>query len=259
MEEQTSWSCDELQSGICIFRNILTDFGQLDAVYLGPGGAFIELKQTQDPGLCCVLLKDLLHISRLQLHSSVQGLYDPVSDTFSAPLPQREVEAFALSFVDGNDSWLGYSPDDLRRMGDRLKRADAFARGCFCNDEGRIYVRHRDVFREVSDVDPNLLYYLTLFGGALGIHRFFLGKFWSGLLYLFSGGLFLTGWACDLLFLFAGYFRDKRKRVLSPPKNRLIKALFIPAGLLVSGFILIALLLLFHTAAHGQFALFFVS
>lgn len=259
MKEQTALCCDELRSGICIFRSIQTDFGQLDAVYLGPGGAFVELEHTQDPGLCCVLLKDLLHISRLGLHSASQGLYDPVSDTFSDPLPQREVEAFALSFVDGSESWLGYSPDDLRCMGDRLKRADAFARGWFRNDEGRLYVRHGDVFREVSDADSDLLYYLTLFGGALGIHRFFLGKFWSGLLYLFSGGLLLTGWACDLLFLLAGYFRDKRKRVLSPPKNRLVKALFIPAGLLVSCLIQIALLLLFRSAAHGQYAQLFAG
>lgn len=259
MEEQKPWICNELQCGILIFRNIQTELGQLDAVYLGPGGAFIQLEKVQDPGHCCVLLKDLLHVSRLQLYTDDHGLYDPIADAFSDPLPPGEVDAFALSFVDGSESWLGYSPEDLRRMGDRLKRADAFVRGWFRSDDGRLYLRHGSVFREVSDIDSNLLYYLTLFGGVLGLHRFFLGKVWSGLLYLFSGGLLLTGWACDLLFLLAGYFRDKRKRVLSPPKNRFGKLLFIPVGFLVSCLILAALLLLYRTAVHGQFSLFFAS
>ena len=38
---------------------------------------------------------------------------------------------------------------------------------------------------------------LLTFFGLLGIHRFYLGKWLTGLLYLVSGGLFTIGWLYD--------------------------------------------------------------
>ncbi|MDR3050863.1 MAG: NINE protein [Oscillospiraceae bacterium] len=46
-----------------------------------------------------------------------------------------------------------------------------------------------------------------LFGWA-GIHRFYVGKGGSGLLYLLTGGLFGLGWLYDLFCLLFGWFRD---------------------------------------------------
>jgi len=40
------------------------------------------------------------------------------------------------------------------------------------------------------------LWFISGFG-ALGLHRFYIGKFGSGLLYLFSGGLFMVGGVFD--------------------------------------------------------------
>lgn len=39
---------------------------------------------------------------------------------------------------------------------------------------------------------------LLTFLGYLGIHRFYLGKWLTGLLYLLTGGLFVVGWLYDL-------------------------------------------------------------
>lgn len=39
---------------------------------------------------------------------------------------------------------------------------------------------------------------LTIFLGVFGIHRFFTGKIWTGLLYLLTGGVFLIGWIYDI-------------------------------------------------------------
>ena len=39
---------------------------------------------------------------------------------------------------------------------------------------------------------------LLTFLGIFGIHRFYLGKWLTGLIYLFTGGLFLLGWLYDL-------------------------------------------------------------
>ena len=38
---------------------------------------------------------------------------------------------------------------------------------------------------------------LLTFGGFLGLHRFYIGKWFTGLLYLVSGGLFTIGWLYD--------------------------------------------------------------
>jgi TM2 domain-containing membrane protein YozV len=45
--------------------------------------------------------------------------------------------------------------------------------------------------------DYNVAWVLLTFLGVLGIHRFYLGKVLTGLLYLFTGGLFLIGIVYD--------------------------------------------------------------
>lgn len=42
-----------------------------------------------------------------------------------------------------------------------------------------------------------LAYLLWFFGGVLGIHRFYLDRPWTGLLYFATGGLFGVGWLFD--------------------------------------------------------------
>jgi len=50
-------------------------------------------------------------------------------------------------------------------------------------------------------VNYNLTWILLTFLGVLGIHRFYMGKIFTGLLYLFTGGLFLVGVLYDFLTL----------------------------------------------------------
>lgn len=50
---------------------------------------------------------------------------------------------------------------------------------------------------------------LALFLGALGVHRFYVGKNWTGLLYMLTGGLFGVGWVFDCVMILVGAFRDK--------------------------------------------------
>lgn len=47
-------------------------------------------------------------------------------------------------------------------------------------------------------IDYNLAWILLAFLGPLGIHRFYLGKWFTGLVYFFTGGLFFAGWLYDL-------------------------------------------------------------
>ncbi|MDR3239227.1 MAG: TM2 domain-containing protein [Clostridiales bacterium] len=55
---------------------------------------------------------------------------------------------------------------------------------------------------------------LCLFLGYLGIHRFYVGKIGTGLIWFFTGGFFGVGWLLDLLFILLGFFRDKAGRPL---------------------------------------------
>ena len=47
--------------------------------------------------------------------------------------------------------------------------------------------------RELWDV-----YMLWFFLGLIGVHKFYLNKFGMGILYIFTGGIFLIGWLVDL-------------------------------------------------------------
>ena len=49
---------------------------------------------------------------------------------------------------------------------------------------------------------------LCIFLGWGGIHRFYVGKIASGLLYMFTGGFFGIGYVIDILQLIFGSFRD---------------------------------------------------
>lgn len=49
---------------------------------------------------------------------------------------------------------------------------------------------------------------LCIFLGELGIHRFYAGKVGTGLLYLFTGGLFGIGWILDIIWIVLKKFTD---------------------------------------------------
>ena len=55
-----------------------------------------------------------------------------------------------------------------------------------------------DVRFKKGDSDYTLAWIFLTFLGFFGIHRFYLGKVWTGLLWLLSGGLFGLGYLYDL-------------------------------------------------------------
>lgn len=52
-------------------------------------------------------------------------------------------------------------------------------------------------------------FFLCLFLGFLGIHRFYVGKGGTGFIWLITGGLVGIGWVVDLLLILFNCFRDK--------------------------------------------------
>ena len=55
---------------------------------------------------------------------------------------------------------------------------------------------------------------LAFFLGGLGIHRFYVGKVGTGILYLFTGGLFGIGALVDFIMALCGSFTDKEGKLL---------------------------------------------
>lgn len=66
-----------------------------------------------------------------------------------------------------------------------------------------------------SDKKRWVAFFLCLFFGAWGVHKFYLGRFGMGIFYLFTFGGFGIGWFIDLIVLLAGGARDWQGRLLS--------------------------------------------
>lgn len=56
---------------------------------------------------------------------------------------------------------------------------------------------------------------LAFFLGTLGIHRFYVGKVGTGILYLLTLGLMGFGVLVDWIMILAGKFKDKEGNVVS--------------------------------------------
>ena len=52
---------------------------------------------------------------------------------------------------------------------------------------------------------------LAIFLGEFGLHRFYVGKVGTGILYLCTGGLLGIGWIVDILMIIFGSFTDKSR------------------------------------------------
>jgi restriction system protein len=59
-----------------------------------------------------------------------------------------------------------------------------------------------DHFRNNHERNKWVAFFLCLFLGFFGVHKFYERKILLGLLYLFTGGLFSIGWFIDCIVLF---------------------------------------------------------
>lgn len=59
-----------------------------------------------------------------------------------------------------------------------------------------------------SDRSRFVAFFLCLFFGVFGVHNFYVGKFFWGLIYLLTLGLFGIGWVIDIIRILLGTFKD---------------------------------------------------
>ena len=68
---------------------------------------------------------------------------------------------------------------------------------------------------EKSKKDWTTALLLSIFLGGLGIHRFYVGKTGTGVLWLLTGGLFGIGALVDLIIIACGNFTDSEGKIVS--------------------------------------------
>ena len=73
---------------------------------------------------------------------------------------------------------------------------------------------HQVWLKSVYERDIVLLLCCLGFVGFAGIHRLYVGKIGTGILWFFTGGLFGIGTIYDLLCLFKGSFTDSEGRFI---------------------------------------------
>ena len=68
---------------------------------------------------------------------------------------------------------------------------------------------------QVSPKNRTAALLLNIFLGEFGIHRFYVGKVGTGILYLCTGGLLGIGYIIDLIMIISGSFTDKSRAFVS--------------------------------------------
>ena len=80
--------------------------------------------------------------------------------------------------------------------------------------EGRVAPERRKIMADVSEKKRLLVLLLCLFVGVLGVHRFYVGKIGTGIVWLLTGGVFGIGYLIDFIMIVIGSFKDKEgKRI----------------------------------------------
>ena len=240
MSERRNFIRSETEEGWVICEDVHLPSGTHCTVYISPRSVYVLSEGHISPRKQFREIQELLGAVYIRLYvldtgDGIAGVYDDLNDVLGGPLDEECLWADISEWL--SKGRVIFAQSAIEQMVDRLKSADMKARGFVVQDDGEIFLLRHGTLKKASAVSSDMQYYLTLFGGPLGLHKFSLGKVITGLFYFCTGGLFLLGWLLDLLQLFLGVQKDKKKHYLLPLTNRRTKLLILPFGL-VTGFLL---------------------
>ena len=90
--------------------------------------------------------------------------------------------------------------------------ADRFCRRCGCDSTVPLGAPSPAYVDHPSDCKRLVAFLLCFLLGVFGVHRFYVGKIGTGLLWLVTFGFLTIGMLFDLILIIAGEFRDKHGR-----------------------------------------------
>lgn len=212
--------------------NIVLPQGTVYTLYIADSGIFAIVLPISVHRDFYLFLRDIFGTSRIRMYVLEAGLYDHITDSTGPLLSDEALSEHINSWIFSDSPvWDKTAIADLSYK--ILFRA-AVHRGEFVDSEGNVFILRNKKFVSVSPRRFDSIFFLALFGGVWGLHRFSVGKFFSGVLYLLTGGLFLVGWFLDVISLLGGVFKDSKGKYLVPPKNRANRLLWLPVGIFVS-------------------------
>lgn len=222
MEGHGGLCWEKTQSGVIRTEGVkLSEGCEILEMYLGPGGLCAIADGNSDAESVHCELRTVLATPNIVLYLAGKGRlesrYEGKIITHCSEEEMREqIDEIVLSGC-------LFSQQRLEDMLQKLIRKDAYVRGYYVDSAGQLYLKHNKDFQKASDLDSELLFRLTAFGGGLGLHRFYSGQLLLGTVYALTCGLFLFGWISDLFLLFVGCYRDKRKFLVCPLERRTLK------------------------------------
>lgn len=209
--------------------------GDLDAIYLGPSGAFVIAAADTDPASVYFRLRDYLGTTMVEVLHAEKGRYNASGALTNEYFSTQELDAVIYRHAtQGPTIW---DSDALETIQKKIRILDGMNRGIYRDEDGNWYLAHGKQFYPCSNLDADHIFRLGLFGGVLGAHRFAVGKWFTGIIYLLTGGLMGCGWVLDVLQMANGGFKDRKKRLLAKP-TRLSPAWYISGlfcGLILLG------------------------
>lgn len=107
-----------------------------------------------------------------------------------------------------------------KKCGKQIDDDSAFCPGCGASTENTAQSQYQQPVINVINTNTNInngyihkkkwtAFWLCLFLGEFGVHRFYVGKVGTGLIWLLTVGLGGIGWLIDLIVILCGGFKDK--------------------------------------------------
>lgn len=101
------------------------------------------------------------------------------------------------------------------KCGKQVEKLENSGAGVVINNTAQANVVNSGFSTGVSPKSKIVALILAILLGYLGIHRFYVGKIGTGIIWLFTGGCFGIGWLYDIIKIATGTFKDGTGMVIS--------------------------------------------